>query len=375
MILHSPITGAVLSPQKHSLVAGDERWPVIDGIAFLRLDRRELANEALFHLDRGDPESACVCLLGDQDCWASTPPPSEQARREAVRRRDELTFREAMSLLAFGPVATYFAHRWSDPTFLSGLALAQAFAGDTAETPDHVFLEVACGAGHYLRAFGPDAHGGDLVFAKLWLARHFIAPDASLVCFDAARAWPFANKIADTVFCHDAFYFLPDKPHVAAEMQRVARRALVGHMHNALVDNLSAGAPMTPGAYAELFPGCSMFDDRELTASLIEERAPEPAAPSALADSPAVALAWGTGAPTSALGALTRPSVGTPLRRNPLYNGGKVQWPSTRYAAEYASLVTYPEICDAPETALAGADADVDRLAQRRVLLDLPVRW
>ncbi len=375
MILRSPITGAVLSPQGHALVAGGERWPVIDGIAFLRQDRRELADEALRHLDLGDAETACVCLLEDQDGWAGTPPPSGQARREAVRRSGELTFREAMDLLAFGPVATYFAHRWSDPTFLSGLALAQAFAAYAGARPDHILLEVACGAGHYLREFGPQAVGGDLVFAKLWLARHFVAPGASLVCFDAAKAWPFADKFADTVFCHDAFYFLPDKPHVAAEMQRVGRRALVGHMHNALVDNLSAGAPLAPGAYADLFAGCSMFDDRELTAALIEQRVPEAACPSALAHAPAVALAWNAGAPLAAHGSLTQPRAGTPLRRNPLYNAGKVQWPSTRYADEYSALATYPPMCDAPETALAGADANVDRLAQRRVLLDLPARW
>ncbi len=375
MTLRSPVTGAVLSRQAHALVAGDERWPVIDDIAFLRHDRRALADEALRHLDAGDPESACICLLRDQDGWARTPPPSEEACREVVQRRDELTFREAMTLLAFGPVGIYFAHRWSDPTFLSGLALVQSFSPETNGLAPGIFLEVACGAGHYLRSFGAQATGGDLVFAKLWLARHFIAPDASLVCFDAAQAWPFADKMADTVFCHDAFYFLPDKPSVAAEMQRVGRRALVGHMHNVLVDNLSAGAPMTPAAYADLFPGCSMFDDRELTLALIEERAPLTATSSALSDAPAVALAWGTGAPGRANGPLTSPAAGTPLRRNPLYSSGKVLWPSTRYENEYASLATYPHVCEAPETALAGADANVDRLARCRVLLDLPARW
>ena len=279
-----------------------------------------------------------------------------------------------MALLAFGPVATYFTHRWSDPTFLSGLALAQAFADDPA-AQSGTLLEVACGAGHYLRAFGPKAIGGDLVFAKLWLARHFVAPDAPLICFDAARRWPFADKTADTVFCHDAFYFLPDKPFVAAEMQRVGRRVLVGHMHNALVENLSAGAPLNPEAYAALFPGCSMFDDRELTNALVDARAPAPQPPSALATSPAIALSWNTGAPGSAYGRLTQPSTGTPLRRNPLYSNGKVSWPSPRYENEYAALATYPTTCDAPETALAGADAHVDDLAQRRVLLDLPARW
>ena len=372
MKLRSPLTGAVLVRQGHALVAGQERWPVIDGIAFLRQDRRALADEALAHLDAGDAQSACVCLLGDQDGGASTPPPSEQARREAVRQCRAITFRQAMALLAFGPVATYFTHRWSDPTFLSGLALAQAFQ---AEAADGIILEAACGAGHYLRAFGANAVGGDLVFAKLWLARHFVAPDATLVCFDAGAAWPFADHAAATVFCHDAFYFLPNKPAVAAEMRRVGRRTLVGHMHNALVDNLSAGAPLPPQDYATLFPGCTMFDDRELTAALLDRRPPVAAAPAALAGCPAVALAWGTGTPRAAHGSWTQPPPGTTLRRNPLYSNGHVHWPSPRYADEYAALATYPESCDAPETALAGADAHVDGLAQRRVLLDLPARW
>ena len=375
MILRSPITGAVLSLEGHALVADAERWPVVDGVAFLRADRRALADEVLQYLDIGDSTTACVCLLGDQDEWANTPPPSEQARLELVRRRDELTFREAMSLLAFGPVATYFTHRWSDPTFLSGLALAQAFCGHVHGVHDDTILEVACGAGHYLHAFGPRAIGGDLVFAKLWLARHFIAPASKLVCFDAAQTWPFADKTAHTVFCHDAFYFLPQKPFVASEMQRVGGRALVGHMHNSLVDNLSAGVPMTPAAYAEMFYGCSMFDDAELTAALIEERAPEPIPSSALTKSPAIAVAWGVEAPGCACGSFTRPPVGTLLQRNPLYSNGRVQWPSERYAREYASLVTYPEVCDAPETAHAGDNAEIDLLAHHRVLLDLPARW
>ncbi len=152
-------------------------------------------------------DGALVALLGDQDGWARTPPPTEAARRDVVRGRDTLSFRQAMDLLAFGPVGTYFAHRWSDPTFLSGLALAQAYWG----APRRV-LELACGAGHFLRAFAgqrAEVIGGDLVFAKLWLARHWVAPAATLVCFDAAAPWPFGDRAADLLFCHDAFYFLP----------------------------------------------------------------------------------------------------------------------------------------------------------------------
>jgi len=276
-------------------------------------------------------------------------------------------------------VATYFAHRWSDPTFLSGLALAEAHW----HGPGRV-LELACGAGHFLRAFArfaPQVTGGDLVFAKLWLARNYVAPDAMLVCFDAAAPWPFADAAADLVFCHDALYFLPNKPHVAAEMLRVAAggRVLVGHAHNAAVDNLSAGAPLEPAGYAALFGAPLLYDDRELTQSVIEARAPRPASADGLMDAPAVALAAGTASrdtPRVAVGGLVVPQAGAALRRNPLYGEtGEIAWPSDRYAREYGPLATYPVRTQAPAMARAGGDKMIDAMARQRVLLDLPERW
>lgn len=373
MILRSPVTGRALTRIGDVLSAGGERWPVVDDIAFLRADRRALADAALACLDAGDRDGALVLLLGDQDGWARTPPASEAARRKLIARRDSVSFRDAMELLAFGPVATYFAHRWSDPTFLSGLALAQSYWG-----APRTVLELACGAGHFLRAFHGHAQeviGGDLVFAKLWLARHWVAPSATLVCFDAAAPWPFADRMADLLFCHDAFYFLPEKREVAAEMLRVATRLLVGHMHNALVDNLSAGEPLEPATYAAMFPAPDVFDDRELTAALIDARIPRKAALHDLADAPAIALAVGTAAPGLASGPLTAPPPGVTLRRNPLYRDGAICWPSERYAVEYGPLATYPVRTGAPDTALAGQSAEIDAMARRRILIDLPERW
>ncbi len=383
--LASPLTGQPLAVDTpHSLAAAGERWPVLDGIPFLRADRGVLAGRALAALDAGRREDALAALLADQDNWARTLPPNEDACRALVRDAAGLTFREAMERLAFGPVAAYFAHRWSDPTFLSGLALAEAH-GVTDPDSGAVF-ELACGAGHYLAEFaraarpvaGGNVAGGDLVFAKLWLARHWLAPGAKLVCFDAAAPWPLRDGSAATVFCHDALYFLPSKPHVAAEMRRVAGpggRVLVGHAHNALVDNLSSGEPLTPAGYAALFDAPLLYDDRELTAALVEARAPCPADAEALAAAPAVALASGAGQPRPVLGALALPAPGTELRRNPLYDAGQVRWPSERYEREYGPLATYPVRAEGPEQALVGADPATDALARRRVLLALPRRW
>jgi SAM-dependent methyltransferase len=373
LALRSPVTGRpLLADTRHSLAAHGERWPVLDGIPYLRTGRQELAAAALDRLDRGDAEAAAVLLLADQDDWARTPPPDEAARRRVVQARAGLSFREAMDLLAFGPVGTYFAHRWSDPTFLSGLALAEAHRGAGP------VLELACGAGHFLREFArvtQEAAGGDVVFAKLWLARHWVAPAAELVCFDAASPWPFPDGAFATLFCHDAFYFLPEKPHVAAEMRRVAPRVLVGHAHNALVDNLSAGQPLTPDGYAALFEAPLLYDDRELTAALIEARAPRPARAAELAGAAAVSLASGAGVPRAVAGGLALPSPGAALRRNPLYRDGRIRFPSERYAAEYGPLVTYPADAEGPESAIAGSAPAIDELARRRVLLDLPRAW
>ena len=361
MILTGPLTGGPLEPDTpHSLWAPGERWPVVEGIPFLRGGRAALAAEALRCLDGGDAETAAVVLLGDQDDWARTPPPAEADRRVLLREAGQVTFREAMDRLAFGPVGTYFAHRWSDPTFLSGLALAEAHRAHAKRV-----FELACGAGHFLREFArfaPDVSGGDVVWAKLWLARRFVSPGARLLCFDAAYPWPLPEASADLVFCHDAFYFLPDKPHVAREMRRVGGRVLVGHAHNALVDNLSSGSPLPPAEYAGLLGAEWWYDDRELTAALVEARAPMPSR--ALDGAAAVSFATGPEPPRAVAGGLALPPADAALRPNPLYRDGAVAWPSERYRTEYGPLATYPmQASGAPDA------------VRRRELVDLPERW
>lgn len=360
------------------------RWPVIDGIPYLRLGREALVQTALAALDAGDAEMATVTLLSDRDDWASGPSADPAALRILVAERHGIGFRDAMRHLAFGPVADYFAHRWSDPTYLSGLALAQAHW-----RPYPQVTELACGAGHFLRAFGRSAAavtGIDVVFSKLWLARHWIAPGAKLLCCDATRPWPLHDASADLVFCHDALYFLTDKAVVVAEMRRVAGPGgtlLCGHAHNAEADNFSSGAPLSPRGYADLFGGAQLYDDAELTAALVARRAPRARSPAALRNADAIAIAAGAAAAEPArvaVGELTEPPSGAVLPRNPLYaeepDGSCVRrFPSERYAAEYAPLATYPERVTARPLVVAGADPADDALIRRRVWLDLPDRW
>lgn len=360
--------------------AQGRRWPAPDGIAFLRAGREAVADAALARLDAGDRTAALVMLLADQDEWWQGPLPDPRALMQLVAQRDGLTLREAMALLSWGPVADYFAHRWSDPTFLAGLALVEAHCPAPAAA-----FELACGIGHHLRALaarGVAVTGADVVFAKLWVARHWVAPTARLVCLDAAQDWPFPAAAYDLVACHDAFYFLEPKPTILARLKRLLAPdgvLAIGHVHNRDWPNFSAGHAMTAREVTAMFPGAMLYDDAELTRALTEARPPLQATPEGLAAAEAFGIATGPGlAPARTVdGGLALPSPGTALARNPLYDADSRRvWPSERYGREYGPRATYPATTAAPPHAVLDPTQPVIRAqARRRELVDLPARW
>ena len=326
-------------------------------------------------------------LLRDQDDWAPDPPPERSAVEALLDGAPDL--RGAMALLGFGPVGDYFTYRLSDPTYLAGLALIQAHWN----APQSSF-ELACGIGHYSRDLsrrGVSTAGGDVVFAKLWLARRYVATATRFVCFDAAYPFPVADGSADLAFCQDAFYFLPEKAHVAEELVRVCGSGgtiAIGHAHNAAAENHSSGAPLTVEEYAALLPDPLLYDDAELTEAFVSGTPPAPRTATELGGSEAVCLVSGTkgggGGPDLAL-----PSPEAPLLPNPLYELSgddpvtlRLEWPSSRYEDEYAPRSGYlPGELKVSRAVLeravrdgVGADPEADRLARRRVLLDLPGR-
>ncbi|WP_052213548.1 bifunctional 2-polyprenyl-6-hydroxyphenol methylase/3-demethylubiquinol 3-O-methyltransferase UbiG [Belnapia sp. F-4-1] len=353
------------------------RWPAPDGIPFLRAGRRALAEAALARLDAGDTEAALVLLLADQDDWWRGPTADPASLRRLVRERASLSLREAMRLLAWGPVADYFAHRWSDPTFLAGLALTEAHWN----APRTAF-ELACGIGHHLRELarrGVAATGADVVFAKLWVARHWVVPEARLLCLDAAQPWPVEGPF-DLVACHDAFYFLEPKRPILDALRGLLDPArgmlLIGHVHNRDWPNLSAGAALSATEMAGLLPDARLYEDAELTRALAAGRAPQSAPAEALRGAEAFAAAAGPGlrAPQPVTGLVALPPSGALLRRNPLYDeAGRIAWPSERYGREYGPLATYPPSTTQPSSApLSPATAEA---ARRRELVDLPEGW
>jgi len=386
--LFSPISRLPLYPQGASLLTcANEIWPVVENIPFLRADRLDMARRAVDLIKADDIVGATALLLTDQDAYAPDPPPTMEACVSLVQHAATLSFREAMQHLAFGRVADYFAHRWSDPTYISGLALFNEAASYGTGQP---VLELACGTGHFLRAFalaGIEAVGADLVFAKLWLTRRFICPQARLVCFDASTPWPLAEQSFATVFCHDAFYFLPDKNSILAQMYRVLGEAgtiAIGHAHNAAVDNHSKGDPLEVSGYLALLPNAQLFDDHELTAAFAEARSPRPAEAGALAHVPAVSLIWNRGGAMLSTEQAEKRSFGletgsSSLHLNPLYrrdaDTARIEWPSLRYEQEYAGLATYPMQWTGPDSIVADDSNETDDLIRRRIYIDLPRQW
>ena len=379
--LLSPVTGAALVAEGPDLLrdVDDRLWPQIDGIPYLRTGRDALVAEAANRLRADDRDGALALLLADQDDWWTGVKPGPDPLGRLIRHRDTLSLRDAMDLLGFDRVGHYFAHRWSDPTFLAGLALLEAHWRPTATA-----FELACGIGHYGRDLlrrGVGFTGADVVFSKLWLARHWVLPpEAKLICFDAASPWPIADQRFDLVFCHDAFYFLEPKATILDALRGLAApngRLALSHIHNAETDNLSAGRAMTADAVEAMFPQATVYDDAELTHALVEARPPRAAPIGTLRGVEAFSLEDAPLQPAQALaGGLATPPPSAALRLNPLYrredHGFAVTWPTPRYAAEYGGRATYPLRWPAEAEVPDPQDSAAIR---RRVFVDLPERW
>lgn len=371
----SPATGDALRPDTpHSLAsARGERWPVIDDIAYLRAGSAPLALGALARLDSGDRDGALRLLLTENDPWWDGAPPARPDLDRLLAERDTLSLRDAMDLLGYGRVGTYFAHRWTDPTFVAGLALIDAHWTQPATA-----LELACGVGHYLRELGRAgvrAIGADIVFSKLWLARHWVAgAGTTLVCMDADAPWPLTLRV-DLAFCHDAFYFLRNKRAVAQRLLSCAPDGLVllSHVHNRNWPNLSGGAAMTEEELLDLFPSGRLYADEVLTAAAVAGERPVPDYGLRFTEAFAIAAGPAARAPRPAAGPLSRPRDGARLRRNPLLGGDAISWPTARYRQEYGARATYRPSPAVPDEAVMASAWQA--AAARRELVDLPERW
>lgn len=379
-ILRSPVTGSPLHWDDEGVLSdGDLLWPCIEGIPFLRIGRDALREAAVSALRRGDRSAALALLLADRKD-ATIPRADLDSVRAVVERA--CSARQSMEGLGYGGLAPYFLHRWSQPTYLSGLALLEAHAPEGG-----TLCELGCGVGHFLRSWkrsGAPAIGADVVFSHLWLARRFTAPDARLICFDAEGPFPLATDCAAVTLAQDSFHYFRRKDHVFREMRRISTGpVLLGHVHNAEQPNPSPGFPLSAEGYAELLEPQLSHDDAELTEAALAGRPPRSAAVGELEGMEAFGFLCGSADATALRPSLTIPPRGTILRPNPLLSADGFRWPHEKFELEYSSKWPYladmiyppPDLLAAGLAGEVGTHPAVDRLARRRVLLDLPERW
>jgi SAM-dependent methyltransferase/uncharacterized protein YbaR (Trm112 family) len=190
-------------------------------------------------------------------------------------------------------LAEYFLNRFVMPRYLSAMALMQRLPA--SEQP---VLDIACGYGHvehYLtrRKRSTPAVGIDFNFYQAWGARRCVAPDAWFVCCDASRPLPFRAGTFSGAVCSDAFMYLPDKPLLLAEVERVApgRPAIFTRVGNKAVGppNPRHGGEMLPEQYWDLFgrDRSRYFADSVLWKDYLARRNPLAREPAPLED-----LAW-----------------------------------------------------------------------------------
>ena len=366
--LISPTNRVTLRPRGTNLLTDGERlWPVVDGIPYLR--EGELAERAAEHLRHDRVDAARRLLLTDRDRFA----PGDPAQPGAL---DPLfganaTLRSAMQTLGYGPVGDYFAHRWTSPTYLTGVRLLERTV--CAGRP---VIEVACGIGHFLRLLEQRAVptiGIDIVYSKLWLARRFLGVRGQLVCGDIERS-PVVRlggtetERSATVFCHDAFYFFERKAAALRHLRSLAGpvgRLAVGHVHTRQ-DRHEAGFALSVEDYQ------------------------------ALADAPVygegacvrpAAVYWVEGGTNARLFPLEEENAD--LRLNPLLSRHGVRWPSEGWRREYEADCRRNGIDPLQDVWEPVSCADLlendsfttldairrSTLWERRILLNLPEKW
>jgi SAM-dependent methyltransferase len=263
-------------------------------------------------------------------------------------------------------------------------------------------IDVCGGSGHLTRTLLDVSLSApvlaDLYFAKLWLARRFTAPGCEPVCCDGNAPLPFVNGAFGFVVCSDAFHYIWTKRLLASEMMRIAASdgtVVVTHAHNANRWNPSAGMPLPPDAYRDLFDAMAprVFAESRLLNEIVAGGPLDLSTPHTAetldADLALTIVASRRDEVFRAYRLQTPSDARGEFRVNPLYavepGGGRTQlrlrFPSADYEDEYGAARLYladevtvdaATLAALPARRLPPALAE---LARRRVVLDLPSHY
>jgi SAM-dependent methyltransferase len=419
--LHCPYCGSSLEsetgkPAGPSIEYGTVRcachtYPIVEGIPILQ--HMDGLDRVLAFVRAGERKRA---LLEAFDVfrirWARQTPWHRAGYYLGCRRLvsgNGLTFEGGAQLVRQPRVfADYLVHRYANPSFLAAIGpmmrLEQLADRPASSTGCTRVLDLACGAGHatfLMTLLHPNLSviSVDQDFVSLYLAKRFLVPDGTFVCYDVEASSPFPADFFDAIFCLDAFHYFKSKKAVVSELRRTSRTDalwLFPHLHNALQHNLVAGLPLSPEKYLECFdlPDARLFDEAEILMALSQRRVDDLETPLP-----------GTRLDRTPTLTLMRGGCGTRCRRqqfpsrsymsrhlltvNPIYRGAwqgdaldlQLAWPNDTIRRECSSVTAILpsewRLRKADLRGLRGPDAEIDceslaRLVARFILVPVP---
>lgn len=373
-------------------------FPIVAGVPVLIAD--DITRNAMHALEAGRHDEALFMLLGLDGIRAD-------AFRALFARAAPPTYRDALAILSLDEEGTCFAYRFSDPTYVMVEALLQAIGQQPWSLAARA-LDLCGGSGHLTRVLtrlqsvigtaSPSTVLADVFFWKLWLARRFTSPECAAVCCDANHPLPFARNTFSLVMLSDAFPYIWHKRLVADEMMRLAGPdgvVVLPHLHSALGENFSAGNPLTPVAYRDLFASQQprLFSDERLLTELLIDRSVDlthDVTPAELGCEPSFTLIGSRRADLfRRYDVPVEQGVTGELRVNPLYRIERrgcssiltLTFPTPEYEEEFGGCRRY-----LPETVTVDADlggtivpatlgSAYEDLRRRRIVIDAPPQY
>jgi SAM-dependent methyltransferase len=158
-------------------------------------------------------------------------------------------------VLGNGSFEIYLKHRFSSQTFWSLYPFIPLLRRKRKR-----ILDVCCGAGHASFVISKYVNPDELIcvdgeFKSLYLAKKYFS-GAEFINIDANYQLPFKDNIFSSILMMDAFHYVDARALLAKEFERVLDKEgmlLLLHLHNALVENVAAGKPLSPSTWRGLF--------------------------------------------------------------------------------------------------------------------------
>jgi SAM-dependent methyltransferase/uncharacterized protein YbaR (Trm112 family) len=240
------------------------RWPLVGGIPILSTQGSGARDELVAWIESGRYEDALQFALfnrrprGGSDSESQSNRSTEAADSiHATDQRNEVTARRFISAYFADNKdnADYFFYRFAQPRLLDAQSIVSI-----VHRPTRPLLDLACGCGHLThallsRAEGRPVFGVDSSFFGVYVAKHWVAPDAEFICSEADKALPFSDNTFAGVFCSDAFHYFSAKVTCIQECERLTKEsglfALIW-VHNAGVRRPHDGLPLPVEGYQAL---------------------------------------------------------------------------------------------------------------------------